>query len=321
MEKTGILDQLRNKIRRYGYSIRTEKAYADWNKRFILFHNKKHPNDMGAPEVERFLSYLAVNGNVSASTQNQAKCAILFLYKEVLNTELDWLKNIKGAKQSERLPVVLTKKEVQSIISFLEGVYWIAVNILYGAGLRVMECARLRVKDIEFEMNQIVVRDGKGKKDRVTVLPEKVKKPLQCHLEKVKALHEKALSEGYGEVYLPYALERKYPNANKEWGWQYVFPAKKPSIDPRSGKIRRHHIDEKSLQRAVKKTVKTAKIYKPASCHTFRHSFATHLLEAGYDIRTVQELLGHKDVRTTMIYTHVLNKGGKGVISPADVLC
>ncbi len=270
MEKTGILDQLRNKIRRYGYSIRTEKAYADWNKRFILFHNKKHPNDMGAPEVERFLSYLAVNGNVSASTQNQAKCAILFLYKEVLNTELDWLKNIKGAKQSERLPVVLTKKEVQSIISFLEGVYWIAVNILYGAGLRVMECARLRVKDIEFEMNQIVVRDGKGKKDRVTVLPEKVKKPLQCHLEKVKALHEKALSEGYGEVYLPYALERKYPNANKEWGWQYVFPAKKPSIDPRSGKIRRHHIDEKSLQRAVKKTVKTAKIYRPASCHTFR---------------------------------------------------
>ena len=321
MEKIGILDQLRNKIRRYGYSIRTEKAYADWNKRFILFHNKKHPNEMGAPEVERFLSYLAVNGNVSASTQNQAKCAILFLYKEVLNTELDWLKNIKGAKQSERLPVVLTKKEVQSIISFLEGVYWIAVNILYGAGLCVMECVRLRVKDIEFEMNQIVVRDGKGKKDRVTVLPEKVKKPLQCHLEKVKALHEKALSEGYGDVYLPYALERKYPNANKEWGWQYVFPAKKPSIDPRSGKIRRHHIDEKSLQRAVKKTVKTAKIYKPASCHTFRHSFATHLLEAGYDIRTVQELLGHKDVRTTMIYTHVLNKGGKGVISPADVLC
>jgi integron integrase len=275
---------------------------------------------MGATEVERFLSYLAVKGNVSASTQNQAKCAILFLYKEVLNIELDWLKNIKSAKQSERLPVVLTKKEVQLIISFLEGIYWLAVNIFYGAGLRLMECVRLRVKDIEFEMNQIIVRDGKGKKDRVTVLPETVKKPLQYHLIKIKALHEKDLSEGYGEVYLPYALERKYPNANKEWGWQYVFPAKKRSVDPRSGKIRRHHIDEKSLQRAIKKAVKTAKIYKPASCHTFRHSFATQLLEAGYDIRTVQELLGHKDVRTTMIYTHVLNKGGKGVIRPADIL-
>ena len=245
MEKPRILDQLRNKIRRYGYSIRTEKAYAyvDWNRRFILFHGKRHPSEMGAPEVEEFLSHLAVNGNVSASTQNQAKSAILFLYKEVLNIELDWLKNIKGAKQSEKLPVVLTKKETQLIMSFLEGIYWIAINILYGAGLRVIECVRLRVKDIEFEMNQIIVRDGKGKKDRATVLPEKVKEPVQCHLKKVKALHEKDLSEGYGE------------------------------------------------------------------------------LEAGYDIRTVQELLGHKDVRTTMIYTHVLNKGGKGVISPADVLC
>ncbi len=319
-EPQKLMDQIRNKIRIRGYSIRTEKTYMDWNKRFILFHNKKHPKNMGAQEVEQFLTFLAVNRNVAASTQNQAKCAILFLYKEVLNINLEWLGNIKNAKTPELLPVVLTKNEVNRVIPFLDGAYWIMTNILYGAGLRVMEGVRLRVKDIEFEMNQIIVRNGKGKKDRVSVLPGIIKNPLILHLKKVKALHDKDLKEGYGEVYLPYALERKYPSANKEWTWQYVFPAKKRSVDPRSGKIRRHHIGEKALRRVIRKASIAAKIYKQVGPHTFRHSFATHLLEAGYDIRTVQELLGHKDLRTTMIYTHVLNKGGKGVISPADVL-
>jgi len=318
--KPRLLNQLRNKIRRCGYSIRTEKTYVDWNRRFILFHGKKHPLDMGAEEVEQFLTYLAVQCNVAASTQNQAKCAILFLYKEILNQDLEWLKNVKSAKRSERIPVVLTKKEVESVLSALDGLYWMTGHILYGAGLRIMECVRLRVKDIDFEMNQITVRDGKGKKDRRTVLPQIIKDVLTRHLLKAKALHENDLSEGYGEVYLPFALERKYPNASREWGWQYVFPSKKRSVDPRSGKIRRHHIDEKTVQRAIKKATKISRINKQVSCHTLRHSFATHLLEAGYDIRTVQELLGHKDVRTTMIYTHVLNKGGKGVISPADTL-
>ena len=318
--KPKILDQLRNKIRRKNYSIRTEKAYVDWNKRFILFHNKKHPREMGAHEVEQFLTHLAVNMNVSASTQNQALSAILFLYKEVLEIELEWLQNVKRAKKPERLPVVFTIKEVKSVMVHLDGIYWIMAYLLYGAGLRLMECVRLRIKDIDFENNQITIREGKGQKDRVTMLPEIVKDPLCQHIAKVKTLHEQDLAQGFGEVYLPYALERKYPRANKEWGWQYVFPSKKRSVDPRSGKIRRHHIDEKSLQRAVKKAIILAKVNKPASCHTFRHSFATHLLESGYDIRTVQELLGHKDVNTTMIYTHVLNKGGKGVISPADIL-
>lgn len=252
-EKPRLLDQLRNKIRLCGYSIRTEKAYVDWNRRFILFHGKKHPLDMAAEEVEQFLTYLAVRCNVAASTQNQAKCAILFLYKEILNTDLEWLKNVKSAKRSERVPVVLTKREVESLLSALEGVYWMAGHILYGAGLRIMECVRLRVKDIDFEMNQITVRNGKGKKDRRTVLPQIIKDALMRHLIKAKALHENDLSEGYGEVYLPFALERKYPSANREWGWQYVFPSRKRSVDPRSGKIRRHHIDEKTVQRAIKK--------------------------------------------------------------------
>jgi integron integrase len=275
---------------------------------------------MGEEEVEQFLTHLAVRCNVAASTQNQAKCAILFLYKEILKQDLDWLKNVKSAKRSERVPVVLSKSEVEAILSSLEGVYWMAGHILYGAGLRIMECVRLRVKDIDFEMNQITVRAGKGKKDRRTVLPTLIKKDMSRHLIKVKALHENDLSKGYGDVYLPFALERKYPNANKEWGWQYVFPSKSRSVDPRSGKTRRHHIDEKNVQRAIKKAAKILRINKPVSCHTLRHSFATHLLESGYDIRTVQELLGHKDVRTTMIYTHVLNKGGRGVVSPSDSL-
>ena len=234
---------------------------------------------MVAAEVEQFLSYLAVRCNVAASTQNQAKCAILFLYKEVLNQGLDWLQNIKSAKRSERVPVVLSKSEVEAVFPSLEGVYWMAGHILYGAGLRIMECVRLRVKDIDFEMNQIDVRDGKGKKDRRTVFPQVIKDPLKRHLKKVKVLHENDLSEGYGEVYLPFALERKYPNANKEWGWQYVFPSKKRSVDPRSDKIRRHHIDEKTIQRAIKKAAKKLHINKQVSCHTLRHSFATHLLE------------------------------------------
>lgn len=243
--KPKILVQLRNKIRLCGYSIRTEKSYVDWNKRFILFHGKKHPKDMGANEVEQFLTNLAVRCNVAASTQNQAKCAILFLYKEVLNENLDWLKNVKNAKRPERVPVVLTKSEVDSILSALDGTFWMAGHMLYGAGLRIMECVRLRVKDIDFEMNQITVRDGKGKKDRRTVLPQVIKDSLMRHLKRVKAIHINDLSEGFGEVYLPFALERKCTKANKEWGWQYVFPSKRRSVDPRSGKIRRHHIDEK----------------------------------------------------------------------------
>ncbi len=319
-QKPKILDQVRSKIRMKGYSIRTEKAYVDWNKRFILFNNKKHPGNMGAPEVERFLSHLAMNRRVAASTQNQALSAILFLYREVLHMDLPWLQNVVRSKRPEKLPVVLTKEEVKKLLSFLEGIPWVMAILLYGAGFRLMECLRLRVKDLDFEYKQIIVREGKGQKDRVTMFPNAVIHHLEKHLRKVRTIHEQDLVEGYGEVYLPYALERKYPNANKEWGWQYVFPSIKFSTDPRSGKIRRHHSDQKMLQRAVKRAVKAAKINKPASCHSLRHSFATHLLEAGYDIRTVQELLGHKDVSTTMIYTHVLNKGGKGVISPADIL-
>ena len=275
---------------------------------------------MGAKEVEQFLTYLAVENRVASSTQNQALSAILFMYKEVLNIELPWLVGLTRAKRPEKVPLVFSKKEVQNILANLDGTYWIMAHLLYGAGLRLMECVRLRVKDVDFEMNQITVRDGKGKKDRVTMLPDIVKLHLREHLQKVKIIHQQDLSEGFGEVYLPYALERKYPGASKEWGWQYVFPSRKRSMDPRSRKIRRHHINEQSLQRSIKSAVKAAKTVKPGSCHTLRHSFATHLLESGYDIRTVQELLGHKDVRTTMVYTHVLNKGGQGVISPSDSL-
>jgi len=320
IEEPRLLDQLRDRIRLKHYSIRTEKTYLDWNRRFILFHNKKHPRDMGTKEVEQFLTYLAVNGRVASSTQNQARSAILFMYKEVLKIDLPWLNDVTRAKRSEKVPLVFTKNEIQKVLANLDGIYWIMAHLLYGAGLRLMECLRLRVKDIDFGMNQLTVRDGKGKKDRVTMLPEVVKPHLQPHLQKVKIIHKQDLSEGYGEVYLPYALERKYPRANKEWGWQYVFPSRKRSLDPRSNKIRRHHVGEQSLQRIVKKAIRTTKLVKPGSCHTLRHSFATHLLEAGYDIRTVQELLGHRDVRTTMIYTHVLNKGGQGVISPSDHL-
>lgn len=315
-----LLEQARDTIRLRHYSIRTEESYLRWMKQYILFHNKKHPAQMGESEVTAFLSHLAVDRQVSSSTQNQALAALLFLYKEVLKQPLDWLDKIQRAKKPERLPLVFTREEVRSILIHLEGSKWIVGSLLYGAGLRLLECLRLRVKDIDFGYNQIVVRDGKGAKDRVTVLPSIVREPLQHHLVKVKALHELDLREGFGAVYLPDALARKYPNAPREWGWQYVFPAAKRSVDPRSGEIRRHHIPESIIQKSVKAAIRKAGIAKPGSCHTFRHSFATHLLDGGYDIRTVQELLGHKDVSTTMIYTHVLSKGGKGVRSPIDAL-
>lgn len=313
-----LLDQVQAVLRMKHYSIRTERVYLDWIKRYILFHHKTHPAQMGAPEVEAFLSHLAVAGKVAASTQNQAKSALLFLYREVLALELPWLDNVTQAKTPQRLPVVLTVSEVKSLLNRLDGTLWLMASLLYGGGLRLMECVRLRVKDVDFEMRQVTVREGKGFKDRVTMLPGSSIAPLQAHLARVRALHDEDVAEGYGTVYLPYALERKYPNAAKEWGWQYVFPSRSLSVDPRSGVTRRHHVDEKSLQRAVKRAAQQAGIAKPATPHTFRHSFATHLLQSGYDIRTVQELMGHKDVQTTMIYTHVLNRGGRGVVSPLD---
>lgn len=315
-----LLEQVQTKLRVKHYSIRTERAYLDWVKRYILFHQKKHPAKMGAPEVEAFLSHLAVEGNVAASTQNQAKSALLFLYREVLEIDLPWLDNVTKARVPQRLPVVLTHTEVKALLDRLEGTPWLMASLLYGAGLRLLECVRLRVKDIEFERGELIVRDGKGQKDRVTMLPAMLAEPLRAHLARVKRLHEEDLAAGHGDVYLPNALARKYPNAGKMWGWQYAFPANRLSVDPRSDVTRRHHADEKGLQRAVKRAVHAAGIVKPATPHTLRHSFATHLLQSGYDIRTVQELLGHKDVSTTMIYTHVLNKGGKGVRSPLDHL-
>ncbi|PPD25591.1 MAG: integrase [Methylomonas sp.] len=315
-----MLDQVRDKIRVKHYSIRTEQAYTDWIRRFILFHHKQHPSEMGAAEVEAFLTHLAVVGNVAASTQNQAKSALLFLYKEVLAVELPWLDGVEQAKAPKRLPVVLTHAEVKDLLGRLTGTSWLLASLLYGTGMRLMEVMRLRVKDVEFARLEIVVRDGKGFKDRVTMLPASLAEPLKAHLEKVKALHHEDLQTGYGSVYLPHALEKKYPNAGREWGWQYVFPSHKLSVDPRSGITRRHHLDEKGVQRAIKQAVRDSGLVKPATPHTLRHSFATHLLQGGYDIRTVQELLGHSDVATTMIYTHVLNKGGQGVTSPLDRL-
>jgi integron integrase len=313
-----LLDQVRDRLRVKHYSIRTEHTYVDWIKRYILFHGKRHPKDMAARDVEAFLTHLAVQGRVAASTQNQAKSAILFLYREVLEIQLSWLDNVTQAKAPKRLPVVLTVSEVQAVLSRLTGTHALIASLLYGGGMRLMEAVRLRVKDVEFARREIVVREGKGFKDRVTMLPEAVITPLKAHLAKVKALHDEDLAQGYGEVYLPFALDKKYPNAGREWGWQYVFPSKNFSVDPRSGKTRRHHLDEKGVQRAVKQAVRDAELTKPATPHTLRHSFATHLLQSGYDIRTIQELLGHSDVSTTMIYTHVLNKGGKGVVSPLD---
>jgi len=314
-----LLDQVRYAIRAKHYSLRTEEAYVQWIRRFILFHNKRHPKDMGIEEVRQFLSDLAVNHHVAASTQNQALSAILFLYQHVLRQEIGWINDVVRAKKPKKLPVVFTQEEVRMVFNSLSGSTWLMATLLYGSGLRLMECIRLRVKDVDFAYNHMVVRDGKGDKDRITMLPLNVKAPLERHLQDVKKLHDQDLAEGFGRVYLPYALERKYLNANQEWAWQYVFPAGSRSLDPRTGIQRRHHVSRLVLQRAVKAAIRKAKIAKAASCHTFRHSFATHLLEAGYDIRTVQELLGHRDLNTTMIYTHVLNRGGRGVRSPVDL--
>lgn len=315
-----LLDQVRDRLRVKHYSIRTETQYLQWIKRFILFHDKRHPREMGAVEVEAFLTHLAVAGRVAAATQNQALSALLFLYREVLNIDLPWLDKVVRAKQPQRLPVVLTRQEVTAILDRMTGVHGLMARLLYGTGMRLMECVRLRVKDVDFERAEIVVRDGKGAKDRITMLPQALIGPLQDHLRWRRQLFEDDKAKGRAAVYLPDALGKKYPTAAVDWPWQYIFPSGSYSIDPRSGEERRHHIDEKLLQRAVKKAVQASGVAKLATPHTFRHSFATHLLQSGYDIRTVQELLGHADVATTMIYTHVLNKGGRGVTSPLDAM-
>jgi integron integrase len=315
-----LLDQVRDRLRVKHYSIRTETQYLQWIKRFILFHDKRHPREMGAVEVEAFLTHLAVAGRVAAATQNQALSALLFLYREVLNVDLPWLDKVVRAKQPQRLPVVLTRQEVTAILDRMTGVHGLMARLLYGTGMRLMECVRLRVKDVDFERAEIVVRDGKGAKDRITMLPQALIGPLQDHLRWRRQLFEDDKAKGRAAVYLPDALGKKYPTAAVDWPWQYIFPSGSYSIDPRSGEERRHHIDEKLLQRAVKKAVQASGVAKLATPHTFRHSFATHLLQSGYDIRTVQELLGHADVATTMIYTHVLNKGGRGVTSPLDAM-
>lgn len=309
---------MRSRIRRLHYSIRTERAYVDWTRRYILFHGRRHPSTLGAAEVEAFLTHLAVNRRVAASTQNQARSALLFLYKEVLGEPLPWLENVTPAKRSRRLPVVLTQGEIRRLLNGLNGPIWLIASLLYGTGMRLLEGLRLRVKDIEFERREIIVREGKGNKDRVTVLPETLIVSLKDQLGRAKVLHEKDLTEGFGAVNVPGALAVKYPKAPKSWGWQYVFPSPRRSVDPRSGKPGRHHVLPESVQKAVKLAASRAAIHKPVSPHVLRHSFATHLLQAGYDIRTVQELLGHKDVNTTQIYTHVLNRGGRGVLSPLD---
>jgi integron integrase len=313
-----LLDRVRNAIRLKHYSLRTEQAYVEWIERFIRFHGLRHPVEMNTPEIEAFLTWLAVQQNVAPSTQNQALSALLFLYRQVLQVELVGSIDAIRAQKEKRIPTVLTKTEVQQVIERLNGVHQLMAQLLYGSGLRLLECLRLRVKDLEFTRHQILVRDTKGNEDRVTMLPQRVTPLLQEQLQTVRKLHQTDLASGYGAVYLPYALDRKYPNAAKEWIWQYVFPADKLSVDPRSQAVRRHHADESTLQRAVRRAGLAAKINKHVTPHTFRHSFATHLLEAGYDIRTVQELLGHKDIATTQIYTHVLNQGPFAVRSPLD---
>lgn len=314
-----LLDQYRDAIRLKHYSSRTEKTYVFWVREYILFHNKRHPKEMGIPEMNQFLSHLVSDKKVSASTQNQALSAILFLYRHVLHIELDssLLPEFRP-HHAKTVPTVLAKEEVKRVMHNMSGVYKLIAQIMYGGGLRVMETMCLRVKDIDFANHQIIVRDGKGDNDRVTILPDSVIQPLHLHLKQVKLIHEKDLADGFGAVYLPFALERKYPNASKEWIWQYVFPASSLFEEAETGITRRHHLHETAVQKAVKEAALRAKINKHVTPHTFRHSFATHLLQSGYDIRTVQELLGHKDVKTTMIYTHVLQRGGLAVKSPLD---
>lgn len=319
MTKPRLIDQTRNVMRLHHYSIRTEDTYVQWIKRFMFFHNKRHPEEMGEKEIRSFLTHLAVNKHVSASTQNQALSAILFLYKRVLDIKLDWIDDVVRAKRPKYLPVVLTKSEVSKILGVMAGTNVLVAKLLYGTGMRLMEALRLRVQDIDFEQFQIIVRSGKGNKDRVTPLPESLIDQLRDQLVKVRSIHDADLTEGYGRVYLPFALDRKYPRAGLEFGWQYCLPSMSRSKSPLTGEIGRHHLNEKNIGRAIKNASRKIGIYKRVSSHTMRHSFATHLFENGYDIGTVQELLGHKDVSTTMIYTHVLNKGGRGVKNPLDM--
>ena len=313
-----LLDQARARLRLRHYSLRTEQAYIGWIRRFILANDKRHPREMGVVEVESFLSTLATQGKVAAGTQNQALSALLFLYREVLSIELPWMETIVRAKRPQRIPVVLSRDEVTRLLAMMDGCFALMASLLYGSGMRLMECVRLRVKDVDFALNQICVRDGKGGKDRHVPLPQRLRAALTAQIERTRLIHEQDLMNGHGAVWLPHALARKYPSAPREPGWQYMFPSGQLSRDPRSGVLRRHHLDEAGLQRAVRAARLKAGIVKPATCHTLRHSFATHLLEAGQDIRTIQELLGHKDVATTQIYTHVLNRGGHGVLSPLD---
>lgn len=318
MTKPRLLDQVRNLIEMKHMSRRTATAYVYWIKRFILFHNKRHPAELGSGEIAAFLSHLATSRRVAASTQNQALNAIAFLYTQVLKQQPGDFSQFVRAKRPKRLPMVLTRKEVEEVLARLEGIHWLMAGLLYGSGLRLLECVRLRIKDIDFGYGQILVRDAKGEKDRVTVLPDRLHEPLKRQIDRARAVHQEDLAAGFGEVALPYALRRKYPNAAREWCWQYVFPASRRYFDRTARNQRRHHLHESVLQRAIKQAVRRAGISKPASCHTLRHCFATHLLEDGYDIRTVQELLGHRDVRTTMIYTHVLNRNRHAVRSPLD---
>jgi integron integrase len=314
-----LFDQIRAVLRRRHYADKTQKSYIYWTKRFIVYHNMKPPREMGASEVEDFLTHLAVAQKVAPSTQNQALSALIFLYREVYQRETDWNLNAERATPTRSLPTVLTTAEVQNLLNCLSGVYQLLAQVLYGSGLRLSEGLKLRVKDLDFAQQQIVLRDTKGRESRITMLPHRLIEPLTQHLQWVKRIHQQDLNQGYGSVHLPYALERKYPNADREWIWQYVFPSYSRSRDQQSGVWRRHHLHESGMQKAIKQAVRAAGIQKRIGCHTLRHSFATHLLQNGYDIRTVQELLGHKDVKTTMIYTHVLNRGGKGVRSPLDV--
>ncbi len=321
LAKPKLVNQVRAILRTKHYSMRTEQAYVNWMKRFIVFHNKRHPAEMGAKEMQQFLNHLAMKENVAASTQNQALNALVFLYREVLQKDIeDFREGLIWAKKPKKIPEVFTADEARAVFSQLDGVFWLMGMLMYGAGLRLLECLRLRVKDIDFPCKKITVREGKGSKDRITLLPEVVIPALQKHLQQVKKQHDKDLKNGFGTVYMPHALAKKYPHACREWSWQYIFPASRLSVDPRSGVKQRHHCDESAVQKAVKQAIRRAGIHKQAGCHTFRHSFATHLLEAGYDIRTVQELLGHEDVNTTLVYTHVLKNGVLGVKSPADLL-
>lgn len=315
-----LLDEVRRRLRLKHYSLRTEQAYIGWIRRFILANGKRHPRQLAGPEVERFLTMLAVSGKVAASTQNQALSAILFLYREVLGLELEWMAGVVRAKRPARLPTVLSVTETRALLAVMEGRSGLMASLIYGTGMRLMECLRLRVKDVDFKRNEITVREGKGNKDRRTVLPASLVPMLEAELVRVRVLHEADLREGFGEVWLPHALARKYPSAPREWKWQYLFPSRKRSIDPRDGCMRRHHLDDQMLSRGIKAAAQCIGLDKPVSAHTLRHSFATHMIEAGYDIRTVQELLGHADVATTQIYTHVLNRGAGGVRSPLDAV-